>query len=328
VLDHARFEPVLDLRPIFGFQQSGFEAAQFALGGAHDVERLAGSQERDVGFAHHPAIHHPHPLGCPVFFFHHFHDVFHRGHIRPVARKHFIGKRQPLGRADQPDAHLLAVRTAVARVTPRRFRVLLGPPLKERARHVVEQELHAHPEPVPVTLDQMGAELLLVAGQHVETAIKPVLVDALLFHAEQILQRSLLIPPFGDPQLAALRAKPRRHQHAGHRRPTHRLAPRLHQFAEQFSQTQPVPQCQRQIHLPKFPHPFHPHRPNVHFFPTRRGLRGFLAKFQLSGSRPGLPAQQAFNVYPASAADVLLFEFAQPRHHSLPGPLRRANRLA
>lgn len=112
---------------------------QFALGWSHDVVGLAFPYECDVGLADHSAIHHPNPFCGSVFFLNHFHDVFHGGHVHPISAEQFVGKRQVLRNARQPDIHLIAIRTAVTGLSPLRFGVLVDLPLKNCARHVVEQ---------------------------------------------------------------------------------------------------------------------------------------------------------------------------------------------
>ena len=56
------------------------------------------------------------------------------------------GQREPLGRNDQPDADLLAVRAPVATVTTLRLRVAFGLALEVGTGYVVEQELEARAE--------------------------------------------------------------------------------------------------------------------------------------------------------------------------------------
>ena len=96
MLDEQGFQAVLNLRPVFLLQQSRFEVAEFTFGSAYDVKGFAFAQEGDVGLTHHDAVHHPDSLDGSVFFFHHFDDLFDRGHVDPVAGEDFVGKRQPL----------------------------------------------------------------------------------------------------------------------------------------------------------------------------------------------------------------------------------------
>lgn len=100
------------------------------------------------------------------------------------------------------DADLLVARLLVARVVALRLQVAFHFAFEVGARHIVQQELEAHANPLAVTLLQMGAEL-------VESAVDPRAVDRAGVEVEQLVARGGVEPAFGHAQLGALRAKSR-----------------------------------------------------------------------------------------------------------------------
>jgi hypothetical protein len=61
----------------------------------------------------------------------------------------------------------------VARVAASRLLVGLGLAFKIGAGHIVKQELEPDAKPIPVTLLQMGAKLVLVCVEHIQTTVEP-----------------------------------------------------------------------------------------------------------------------------------------------------------
>jgi hypothetical protein len=94
-----------------------------------------------------------------------------------VARKRLEGQRQALRRADQADADLFAVAAAVARVAALGLRIALRLAFEVGARHVVEQKLETHAEPIAVTCHQVRTQRVLVDAELVEGAVEPRVVD-------------------------------------------------------------------------------------------------------------------------------------------------------
>ena len=145
-------------------------------------------------------------------------------HIGAVAGKHLEAERQALRRADQADADLLIATALVARVAALGLGIAPGLTFKIRARHIVEQKLEAHAEPLAVTRHQVSAQRVLVRAELIERAVEPVVVDRGGGHAEQVLQRGGLIPVLGHAEFGALRAKPRDREQRRRVRPAHLLA--------------------------------------------------------------------------------------------------------
>ena len=340
------FQARLHFAPAFFFQERGLEFAQLALRRADEVAGLARAQKLDVLLADHPAIHDPDALGLAVLLFHHFDDRLHRRHIGPVPGKDFIGKRQPLGRADQPDADLLAVGARVARVAAGGLFVLRGLPFEKGARHIVEpfrqaqgpepaegEELELHAKPGAVLLEQVRAERLRVPGEHIEPAVEPVAIDLRGRHAEQILQGRGLVPMLGDPQLAALAVEAGQGQDRGHDGPGHVLLTGLDQALEKRMQPEPPPERQAEVDGAEIAPALHAHPMHVDQLPPRRrrgGLRGRDPLAQNHLARPGCAAlQQRLEFRPLGGGRLgALAELAQRGDDLLPRPLRRAHRLA
>lgn len=117
VLDQLHVDPGLNFLPVGLLQQLALKMTQPSFGCAHEVKGFALAQVVEIVLADHAAIHGPDPFSAAVLSLHQIHDLLDRGHLRAVAGEHFRGQRQALGCHDQTDAHLLAVRTAVAAVT-------------------------------------------------------------------------------------------------------------------------------------------------------------------------------------------------------------------
>ena len=316
----------LHLLPVFLLQQRLLVAAQWRLGRADQVVRLAGTQKLQVLLADHPPVHHPHPFGLAVFSFHRRDDVLDGGHIGAVAREHFVAHRQTFGSHHQSNADLFAVAPMVAAVAPCRQFVVLGQSLEGGAGNIVEQKFEAHPEPIPVALQQLRAQRLLVRQQLVQPAIQPRIVDLLQRHAQQILQRRVVIPALGQRQFARLGAKPTQRQHTGDLIPADVLLPGRQERLKQRVQAQPPPQRQPQVDASELAQPLHPHPGQVHLAPPLcRRLRGAV-QLQLRDWRTAL--QQRIQILPAAGdRDLGPVEFAQPGDHLLPRSTRRAHRL-
>jgi hypothetical protein len=75
----------------------------------HDVKWVALSQKINVGFAHHPGIHHPDPLRLSETMLDFTHYILHGGHVDSNAVKDLIVDRCPLWCEHKPDTHLLAI---------------------------------------------------------------------------------------------------------------------------------------------------------------------------------------------------------------------------
>ena len=198
--------------------------AQPALRRADQIPRFARTQESDVRLGDHAPVHHPDAFGLAVFFFHLTHDGLDGAHIGPVAGKHLEAERQALRRADQADANLLVAAALVTRVAALGLGIAPGLTFKIRARHIVEQRLEAHAEPLAVTRHQVSAQRVLVRAEMIERAVEPVVVDRGGGHSEQVLLRGGLIPVLGHAEFGALRTKPRDREQGGGMRPADVLA--------------------------------------------------------------------------------------------------------
>ena len=100
--------------------------------------------------------------------------------------------------------------------------VAFGLAFKTGAGAVVKQELELDAEPALGTLLQMGAELILVSGQHVQAALKARVVDLAKGHAQESLQRAAGRPAPGPFPFAPLSAKTGPREQAGGPVPTAR----------------------------------------------------------------------------------------------------------
>lgn len=84
---------------------------------------------------------------------------------------------------------------------------------KKGARHVVEQELETHSEPVSIALHEMSAELVFMLCQYIQAPVKSITVDLERIHSQDILERTALVPMLGDSKLGLLGAKTRGGEH-------------------------------------------------------------------------------------------------------------------
>ncbi len=133
MLHQPRFKPVLDHIPVFLFGKLRFKMPQFSLGRAHNVECFAVSQKINVGFTHHPAIHHPDALRLSETILHFTHHILHGGHVDSIAVKDLVVERQTFRCAHKPDTHQLAIGSLVPAVTTGGLCIAKRLPLKIRA---------------------------------------------------------------------------------------------------------------------------------------------------------------------------------------------------
>jgi len=170
--------------------------------------------------------------------------------------------------------------------------------------------------------------------EHVEAAIKTVVVYFGKRHARDVFERRPPVPMFRDPQLRTLRAKPRDREHRSDVGPWDFLLPRLDERADELAQPEPMPQCKAQPHLAKIAHPLHAQRSDIGGFPLRRRLRRRRLR---RPAQPGLtrlfpqrpPFEQSAEILPARFVGELGgIEFAQRRDHALTRPAGRAVRFA
>ena len=161
----------------------------------------------------------------------------------------------------------------IAGVTARGLFVAEGLALKIGAGHVVEQELKLHPKPILVAFQQMGAELILVRVQHVQSAVEPGVIDVAERHAQQIFQRTIGIPALRHFELAALATEPGHGQDAGRQFPGHVRLSRREEFLQERVQAQPPPERERQVNLAELPHALDAESAQIDLRPVRRWRR-------------------------------------------------------
>jgi hypothetical protein len=224
LFDQAHFESVLHRFPVGLFQQRLLVGAQPALRRADQISRFARAQESDVRLGDHAPVHHPDAFGLAVFFLPLAHGGLDGAHIGAVAGKHLEAERQALRRADQADADLFVAAALVARVAALGLGIAPGLTFKIRARHIVEQKLETHAEPLAVTRHEVSAQRVLMRAEVIERAVEPVVVDRGGVHAEQVVQRGGFMPMLGHAEFGALRAKPRDREQRRRVCPAHLLA--------------------------------------------------------------------------------------------------------
>lgn len=131
--------------------------------------------------------------------------------------------------------------------------------------------------------------------QRIEAAIQPRVVDLRQRHAEQILQRGVVIPALGHRQLARLRAKAAQGEHAGDHVPADVFLATRHQLGQQRVQAEPPPQRQSQIDAPELPQPLDAHARQIDLAPARRHRRrGRGAQLELDGALPTVEQRLEF----------------------------------
>jgi len=123
--------------------------------------------------------------------------------------------------------------------------------LEVSARHVVEQKLETHAEPLAVTRHQVRTQRVLVFAELIEGAVEPRVVDRRGVDAEQIVERGGLIPMLGHAQFRTLRAKAGDGEQGCDVRPGHRLAAGGQECREQLVELEPVPEREPQIAFAK-----------------------------------------------------------------------------
>jgi hypothetical protein len=190
-----------------------------------------------------------------------------------VAGKELVADRQTLRRDHQADIDLLAVRAMIAGVTARGLFVAEGLALKIGAGHVVEQELKLHAKPILVAFQQMGAELIFVRVQHVQSAVEPRVIDLAKGHAQQIFQRTIAIPALRHFELAALATETGHGQDAGRQFPGHVLVSGRKELLQERVQSQPPPERERQVNLAELPHALDADPAQIDLRPLRRWRR-------------------------------------------------------
>ena len=99
------------------------------------------AQKRQILFADHAAIEHPHPLRLPVFRFHGSYDRGDGLAIVGVAGEDFVAQRYTFLGDHQTNADLHAIRSTVARIAALGQRIAGALSFKIGAGHVVEQQL-------------------------------------------------------------------------------------------------------------------------------------------------------------------------------------------
>jgi hypothetical protein len=129
-------------------QQSALVSFELRARRAHQVTSSASPQALEIFFAHNATIKNPHPPGTAVFALHGLEYLLERGHICPVAREDFVGKRKTFRSDNQCDKALLAVRTVIARVATLGFVDLFGFPFKVGARQIVKQHIESSVEEI------------------------------------------------------------------------------------------------------------------------------------------------------------------------------------
>jgi hypothetical protein len=305
---------------------------------------LRSPQKRDVRLADHAAVHDPDALGDAVFGFHGRDDLLDGRNIGAVARKRLEGQRQTLRRADQPDADLFVAAALIPRVAALGLRIARGFALEVGARHIVEQKLEAHAEPLPVTRHQVRAQRVLVGAELVEGAVEPRVVDQARVHAEQIVERRGVIPVLGHAQFRALRAEPRDGEQRRHVRPRDRLAPGGQERRQQLVELEPVPEREAEVALAEISRALDAQPADIGAFPLRgrrwrersrrSKRRSRLQPGQLRGPRGGrargrFAAEQRGQIVPAApqSSDLRCVQLAQRSDDPLTRPPRRAHRL-
>ena len=83
----------------------------------------------------------------------------------------------------------------------------------------------------------------------IECAVKPVVVDQLLIHAEQIVQRGRIIPMIRDPEFGASRAKPSDGVQGGHLTPRDALATTRQKLCVPRVQAEPMPKPEGEVRI-------------------------------------------------------------------------------
>ena len=163
-----------------------------------------------------------------------------------IAGEDLEAEREAVARDDQADADLLAIAAMIARVASLGERIALGHSLEIRTRNIVEQKIVVEIEERTEPLLQMCFELGLVGQQMVERPVAAVVVDLLLGHAEQVVERGAAKPILGDVQLARRRTEPSDHEDRGHGRPGNVFATGRQQPREQRVEADGLPEPLRQ----------------------------------------------------------------------------------
>ena len=171
-------------------------------------------------FADHAAVEGPDPRRPAVARFHRGDDFAQRAGIVAVAGENLEAEREALAGDDQADADLLAIAAVVARVAALCQWILRGQAFEVRAGHVVEQfRSYSRLKSLPSRDFKCISSAGLVGEEFIESAVTTIVVDFLLGHGEQVVERRAAEPVLGDVQFARRLAEPRDHQHRGHRRP-------------------------------------------------------------------------------------------------------------
>ena len=218
------FHPVAHRLPVALLRQLSAPLAHLAARRPDQIAPPALLEPGEVVLAHHPAVHHPHPLRQPEARLHRLHDLLDRGHVHPIAREHLVAQRHSLARHHQRDAHLLAVRPVIPAVAALRQRIARRQSLEVRARHVVQQQVVLQREQLPQPRLQVTFDRFLVRQQTVERAVQAVVIHRFTRQRQQVLERGAPVPVLGDVQLARRLAQARDHQYRRHHRPRRRLA--------------------------------------------------------------------------------------------------------